>query len=298
MYALVLPFLLVLLVLGSLICFCAKKWKIGFILLFISVLLNQTARVFAYHSFRRESKGEFKVFSFNVNSPGDSYDQSEQQVLSLIRDEDPDFVFLAELGMKGNSLHNSLKQLFPYTNAPNGIRDDQLEPIYSKWPIDTIEVLSLPHYYHSIYRVQINNGIDSLCVYCCHLTSNLVLQSKNKLQSIREGYKRRAIEVDSIKEQLGREQFPVIVMGDFNDVSGSYTLRTIEKAGMRDAWWEKGFGYGTTYRDHGLRLRLDYILYEDTSLTLTEVKTIKDNLSDHNAITATFCFKGTKGYSN
>ena len=81
-------------------------------------------------------------------------------------------------------------------------------------------------------------------------------------------------------------------MGDMNDISGSYTLRRIEaaellrqgSAELADAWWKGGFGYGTTYHDPGLRLRLDHILYDEDRLTLSDIKVIDTDASDHNAL--------------
>lgn len=85
-------------------------------------------------------------------------------------------------------------------------------------------------------------------------------------------------------------------MEDMNGISGSYTLRRIEAAGLlrhgsaelTDAWWKGGFGYGTTYHDHGLRPRLDHTLYDEHRLQLTDVKVIDTDASDHNALSAGF----------
>ena len=86
-------------------------------------------------------------------------------------------------------------------------------------------------------------------------------------------------------------------MGDMNDISGSYTLHRIEaaellrqgSAELADAWWKGGFGYGTTYHDHGLRL--DHVLYDEDRLQLTNVKVIDTDASDHNALSAGFKLK-------
>ena len=85
-------------------------------------------------------------------------------------------------------------------------------------------------------------------------------------------------------------------MGDMNDISGFYTLRRIEaaellrqgSAELADAWWKGGFGYGTTYHDHGLRLRLDHILYDEHCLTLSDVNVIDTDASDHNELVGGF----------
>ncbi len=77
-------------------------------------------------------------------------------------------------------------------------------------------------------------------------------------------------------------------MGDLNDVSGSYAVERIKKAGLKDAWWKGGFGYGATFHDKWLRLRLDHILYQNNKLKLQYVKVIDSDLSDHDALVAGF----------
>ena len=84
------------------------------------------------------------------------------------------------------------------------------------------------------------------------------------------------------------EQRPLIVMGDMNDVSGSTPINRIKKAGLKDAWWEGGCGYGATFHGKGLRLRIDHILYDYKGLELVGVKVIGNDLSDHNALIARF----------
>lgn len=80
-----------------------------------------------------------------------------------------------------------------------------------------------------------------------------------------------------------------IIMGDFNDVSGSKPLNILEDAGFKDAWWDGGFGYGATIH-HPLPFRIDHIMYND-GVELVEIKKVDSNgLSDHDALVATFFF--------
>ena len=81
-------------------------------------------------------------------------------------------------------------------------------------------------------------------------------------------------------------------MGDMNDISGYSSLNLIEDAGIKDTWWEGGFGYGCTY--HGFdwptkifKLRIDYKMY-NRSLELCSIEVIHSDLSDHDAITESF----------
>ena len=255
-------------------------------LLALALAGNQYSRLFALGFTSGES--DVKVMTFNVHCSADDVTAKSEEVMHIISTESPDFLFLPELGTAGNEVHERLKAVYPYTNATVHLRDDGVEPFYSKWPIDTIIGLSDPHAYHSIYRILVSKETETLAIYCCHLSSNLLDFSPNKWDALRKGYEERAKEADILHDALSREPYPAIVMGDMNDISGSYTLRRIESAGLTDAWWKGGFGYGTTYHDHGLRLRLDHILYDEDRLTLSDVKVIDTDASDHNALVGGF----------
>lgn len=82
---------------------------------------------------------------------------------------------------------------------------------------------------------------------------------------------------------------PTIVMGDFNDVPGSPTLNILERAGLKDAWWEGGCGYGATIH-HPLPYRIDHILHNDGLKLKSIKKIVTQDLSDHDALVARFVF--------
>lgn len=296
MFCLTLPLIVIVLWFVGAITLCFRKWKIASLLIAACLLLNWYSETIALRPFFGQGDGQIKVMTFNVNSPGTDFEKKKSEIIAQIEAEDPDFLYLPELGTAGNEVHERLKAAYPFTNAPLHLRDDGVEPFYSKWPIDTIIGLSDPHAYHSIYRMQVSQETDTLAIYCCHLSSNLLDFSPNKLDALQKGYDERAKEADILYDALTHEKYPAIVMGDMNDISGSYTLRKIESAGLlrqgsaglTDAWWEGGFGYGTTYHDHGLRLRLDHILYDEDRLTLSDVKVIDTDASDHNALVGGF----------
>ena len=288
MYCLTLPLIVIVLWFVGTITLCFRKLKMASLLIAACLLLNWYSETIALRPFFGQGDGQIKVMTFNVNSPGTDFEKKKSEIIAQIEAEDPDFLYLPELGTAGNEVHERLKAVYPYTNATVHLRDDGVEPFYSKWPIDTIIDLSNPHAYHSIYRIQVSKETDTIAIYCCHLSSNLLDFSPNKLDALKKGYEERAQEADILYDALTHEKYPAIVMGDMNDISGSYTLRRIESAGLTDAWWKGGFGYGTTYHDHGLRLRLDHILYDEDRLTLTDVKVIDTDASDHNALVGGF----------
>ena len=288
MFCLILPVFLVISFVGSLIAFFRKKWGIGIVLLIMAIVINSFGEIVGWHLSGYKNESTIKLMAFNVHSSDMSYGRNKQRILELIEEENPDFVYLSELETAGDSVHSCLIKTYPFTNIPSVEYSNHIEPVYSRWPIDTVETLSLPHFYHSIYRVRINQGKDTVSVYCCHLSSNQFMNSSHRFDSIKEGYLRRAKEADELHMLLSTDPYPTILLGDLNDIGGSYTLRHIESAGMKDAWWEGGLGYGATYHDHGLRLRLDHILFDDSAFQLSEIKTIGGNLSDHKGLVASF----------
>ena len=288
MFCLTLPLIVIVLWFVGTITLCFRKLKMASLLIAACLLLNWYSETIALRPFFGQGDGQIKVMTFNVNSPGTDFEKKKSEIIAQIEAEDPDFLYLPELGTAGNEVHERLKAVYPYTNATVHLRDDGVEPFYSKWPIDTIIDLSNPHAYHSIYRIQVSKGIDTIAIYCCHLSSNLLDFSPNKWDALQKGYEERAQEADILYDALTHEKYPAIVMGDMNDISGSYTLRRIESAGLTDAWWKGGFGYGTTYHDHGLRLRLDHILYDEDRLTLSDVMVIDTDASDHNSLVGGF----------
>ena len=266
-----------------------RRWVISGLLLCIIVALNAYTECFAFGYVNKDTKSDIKVMCFNVHLLNDSSEARACCISNIIVEEDPDFVFLTEYyGSSSDSLLNAMLAHYPYYDKSNRWDNNCGDVFLSRWSIDTTENIKPRLSYGSMYRVQLSHEKDTLAIYCCHLSSNLLDFSPNKWDALQKGYEERAKEADILHDALAREPYPAIVMGDMNDISGSYTLRRIEAAGLADAWWKGGFGYGTTYHDHGLRLRLDHILYDEHCLTLSDVKVIDTDASDHNALVGGF----------
>lgn len=72
-----------------------------------------------------------------------------------------------------------------------------------------------------------------------------------------------------------------------NDLSGSPSLRKIcnGSAHLRDAWWEKGFGFGFTFSRKGMWFRLDHVLYSTGINVISLIKSRSEsNFSDHKGL--------------
>ena len=139
----------------------------------------------------------------------------------------------------------------------------------------------------------VNHNID---ICGCHLYSNnKSVGQANKIKDIHgakaylKNYRRMSLErvkeaqtiVDSLSD------VPALVLGDMNDVPGSPALKTLERAGLKNAWWKGGFGYGATLHKP-LPYRIDHIYYSD-GLKLQRIRRVKSHgLSDHDALVADF----------
>ena len=307
------PWISLLLVVAAFGLLVFRRWKVAIGLLLVVLVGNwyfQVMPVGVVHwvssSKFQVSGGELKVMTFNCNlSPKhEDYLETRAGVCRLIKEQNPNVVFLAEnfINTK-DSVWLMLQDVYPYHSQEKKAMGNS---IYSKYPILTDTI---------VREKGKGYGINCCLIDCCghevgvigvHLSSNNYNehmeymtpdsvenseQVKTYLGNIVTASRYRANEaslivnfIDSIKSN---KPIPTIVMGDFNDVCGSPTLNIIKDSGFKDAWWEGGGGYGATIH-HPLPYRIDHILYNDR-LKLKSIKKIDaDKLSDHDALIGWF----------
>ena len=204
---------------------------------------------------------------------------------------------------------------------------NRFKSVYSKYPIEGNIQLAVKTddsqynlFKHDWYSHLKNKGKEVLpvCSFIvrigekririvnCHLMSNnlsLVVRNMRKerldlhktlaqvAKRIDFGYAVRKLQAEIICNHLNDcgGDF-VIVCGDFNDISGSSTLRVFNNNGLKDAWWRGGLGFGFTFRGMGMRWRLDHLLFSISSLSLKRVFVAKTRHSDHYPLVADFTF--------
>ena len=85
--------------------------------------------------------------------------------------------------------------------------------------------------------------------------------------------------MDIIKAHAALCPYPYIISGDFNDTPASYSVNQMAK-GLKNAFREKGTGFGRTYNGSFPNYQIDYIMaspqFDVASYQITERK-----LSDH-----------------
>lgn len=309
------PWILLLLIVAAFGLLMFRRWKVATGLLLLALVGNGywqvyglgykglSALLFKRLTVQVVQGGELKVLSFNCNlSPKDS-DIAERRasVIQFIREQDADVVFLAENFInKRDSVWLMLQDVYPYHSQEKKAMGNS---IYSKYPILTDTIVREKGKGYGISCCQIYCRGRKVGVIGIHLSSNNYNvhmeymtpdsvenseQAKTYLGNIVTASRYRANEASLIVNYIDsintpNKPIPTIVMGDFNDVCESPTLNVLNSSGLKDAWWEGGFGYGATIH-HPLPYRIDHIFYNDR-LKLKSIKKIDaDKLSDHDAL--------------
>ncbi len=169
--------------------------------------------------------------------------------------------------------------------------------IFSKFPILDSGRLRFPKGESALY-IDIEKGTDTIRIYTTHLQSfkfkkndyenidkvesndSAVLSaSKSVFEKMQPGFKKRAIQANSLKDWLSKSPYPSLLAGDFNDVPNSYTYFTL-RGNRQDAFLQKCFGIGRTFVSLAPTLRIDYIL-PDKFFKVNQFELEDEGLSDH-----------------
>lgn len=185
--------------------------------------------------------------------------------------------------------------------------------IFSKYPIiKWKKIQSLPEYNHTFLWADIALKEDTVRVFNIHLQSMYLAKDdydfiehidrqdvdevsnhgKSIIKKIKNANYLRAIQILDVKKVILESPHPVILAGDFNDVPNSYAYQQMRLL-LQDAFLQKGKGIGRTFLKISPTLRIDYIFYP-AHFQIHDFKTHSWQMSDHNAIEASFSIADTK----
>lgn len=302
MLALTYPWIIIVCFLAAIIIALKKHFWIAGGLVVVGFILNCLSECFAFSLMSNNEmcgKRTVRVMAWNID--GSEYDSLKvARIADVIHKYKPDVIFLSEdFDKTGICLGSLLKNNYPYSSimAYSG------HHFYSNYLLDSIRVVKVKDYDNPL-RIHVSVMVKGqiIDIYGCHLASNNYTASqvdfhlnqvndhhdaKQYLKNIRDASRLREMEAQAIiKDMTDRA---TIIMGDFNDVSGSPALRAFKTAGFQDAWCKGGWGYGATIH-YPLPYRIDHIMYNDR-LRLKSIKKIDaKGLSDHDVLVAEFYF--------
>jgi endonuclease/exonuclease/phosphatase (EEP) superfamily protein YafD len=306
--SLAIPWILLFLIVLSLVFLLFKKWKIGFVTIVLILILNYRFQSypFTFGQDGEEIKKSIRVMTFNIDGASKSFKKRWRDIVNLIETNSPDLLFVAEYCEEDVKLQDSLlKKMLPYTTCDS---TGSAHYFYSKFPLSPQKRLCDENNAElGIYTATLYLKSDSIILYGCHLASNnytvnqqyispdsintfkkFLLYFKDIYMASEERSKEATV-VKTNLERYGNKNY-AILLGDLNDVGGSKTLDILKSTGLKDAWWEKGMGYGATIH-HPLPYRIDHVMYT-RGLSVREIKVIPSNeLSDHDALLVEIGFR-------
>lgn len=296
-----------------------RKVILSFIALLIGI--NTALNYFQLNFSGGENKKGIKVMTYNVRV-FDYYNWSgnkdgRNRIIELMRSEACDIYCMQEIYtdskgafLKEDSLKNAVNTPYAHIEITKALKQGDHMGFwgigtFSKYPIINKGKVDFPRKGNNVCifsDVVIDD--DTVRIYNMHLQSihmrkedykflkdlsedketEEIEGSKKILRRLKVAFQRRGPQVDVIKTSIMNSPYPVIITGDFNDPPASYTYRMIAE-GMKDAFREKGNGFGKTYNGIFPSFRIDYILHSE-EISCDSFETLPEEFSDHNAVKA------------
>ena len=315
-FGLAYPYLLLLNIMMVIIWAMRLKFEAFISAAVIVIGINHFSNYINLSKSKGDKSDSFTVLSYNVHLfnlfESKAVKSSENEIMNFLKEQNADIICLQEVFIMGNiaakersivaslggKYSSHLKTIRHRGNRASGIMILTKYPIVGRGEIVHSESASL-----TIYADILMNR-DTIRIYNNHLQSfslgklertlleDFIREEEkmNKVKelwvSLRKGFVKRSLQVQTLKEHINASKYPVIVAGDFNDTPVSYAYRNIRK-GLNDSFVSSGQGAGFTYRGNYPPNRIDYILY-DKKITNSHFEIIKPKYSDHYPIIAWF----------
>jgi endonuclease/exonuclease/phosphatase family metal-dependent hydrolase len=253
-----------------------------------------------------------RVMTYNVHNfkrYGSANDIStKHEILDIINHEQPDIIGIEEFFSRphgqydmrdsiakilGNGYYYFEPVIYNSTEAI-GIA------IFSKYPIvdhGFIPISDQKSENACIY-IDVKKGDRTFRVYGVHLQSirfdpedykyinSITHQGKTDLSSTRRlgsklktAFIKRSAQVVKIKANAAQCPYPYLITGDFNDTPASYAVNYMSK-GLKNAFREKGSGFGQTYNGSFPNFQIDYIM-ASPEFDIKNYQVTTKKLSDH-----------------
>jgi endonuclease/exonuclease/phosphatase family metal-dependent hydrolase len=316
-FGLAYPFLLMLNVL--MVIFWLIQRRIIFALLTIAVIASGWHALIATIGFVGEEgqgpksdPGLVRMMTYNVHSfkpyGEDSNESVKQQMLGVVRDENPDIICFQEYYSRRKGpfdITDSLKQMLKTPNyyfiptSENNYEAMGLA-IFSRYPIvdkGTISFNSNRGGNASIYVDILVKG-QKIRIYNVHLQSisfdkqdyeyldqvkkemeAKITPAKRILRMLKSAFEKRSAQVDIMKSHMDTCKTPFLIAGDFNDTPASYAVTQLTKS-LHNSFVEEGTGLGRTYNGKFPNFQIDYIS-ATRSIKIINHRIIQARLSDH-----------------
>lgn len=305
MLPLFIPWILILLLLADSFFLLKKKWLIAAVIFIMVFVLNWWSECIPLRlcGVSRSEKETLSLISFNIDGSAGDPLKKAKVITSFLHRNQSDIAFVAEFNEQfPGSLDSLLNIEYEYTTYPDSLFFQYF--FGHQFFFDSRRLKDINGDHVGVYACKTVFQGDTIDLYGCHFASNNYGENLERVaideiadkeglfsyvKNIHIASDRRTIEANTIVRELSKSHHQAIVMGDMNDVGGSAAIRILEKAGLKDVWWEGGVGYGATILSP-MPYRIDHIMYT-SGLRLEIIRVLDGNgISDHNALYAEFSF--------
>ncbi|TWI99384.1 endonuclease/exonuclease/phosphatase family metal-dependent hydrolase [Mucilaginibacter frigoritolerans] len=294
-----------------------KPWYASVSLITIALGWGILKNNVAFHSssndpLKPKDNGTIRMMTYNVHNfkrYGAKNDTStKKEILQIINAQQPDIIGFQEFYSRNHGQYDMLDSLVKIMGSAyyyfKPIFFNRTEAIgiaiFSKYPIirmGTIPISDTKSENACLY-IDVKKDNKEFRVYSVHLQSirfdpedykylsEVSAQGKTDMSSTRRlgsklkiAFIKRSIQVDKIKKHAAQCPYPYIISGDFNDTPTSYTVNQMSK-GLKNAFREKGFGFGRTYNGDFPNYQIDYIMVSP-QFDVDNYTVIEKRLSDH-----------------
>lgn len=278
-----------LLIFANLICllYWNIRWKAWAWIPLIAILANYQYIESMYQLNFKTNKTinnakTIRIISYNVHgfrSTSTTFDIED--IVNYMATEKADIICLQEFADSSFCKEKKIKERmkdFPYyyikTNSKRGFE----LAIFSKFPITNKVDISFKNSLNGAMWADIRIKKSTLRIFNCHLQTTNINQTKDLLRrtnkdgfyeskkyaiklianTMIENAKKRADQVDLLRQKIDTTNHPIVVCGDFNDTPTSYAYHKINEV-LKDGFVSAGSGFGNTFRYMNRLLRIDYL---------------------------------------
>jgi endonuclease/exonuclease/phosphatase family metal-dependent hydrolase len=303
-----------------------RKWYVGLSLITIllgwNILKNNIGIRLPAGPMQSSTQKQLRLMTYNVHNfkrYGAKNDIStKHEILDLIGQEQPDVIGIQEFltRKKGEyDMVDSVKKVMRATNYYfEPIMTSESEAIgmaiFSKYPIKSYGLvqLSAKGSGNQCVYIDVQKNGSVLRIYSVHLQSisfdpqdyqylgNLSSKGKTDISAtkrvgwkLKNAFAKRSDQVVIIKNHAKQCPYPYIISGDFNDTPSSYAVNQMA-IGLKNAFRERGAGFGRTYNGAFPNYQIDYVM-ASPQFDVWEYKIIEKKLSDHYPLSTVLVLK-------
>ena len=280
--------------------------------LLLCLLLVGIALLFVSHKslYLRSGAGthSLTVLSYNTCRMGGFAKPDNNRVIAYLRTSGADILCLQEVEVYKSHKYLTFKELrkslkdYPYVFCDFKIDNHRRQygnVVFSKYPLANTATVGFDSRGNISSQCDIILPADTFRLFVNHLESNRLEQNDldsviqthslshgrlmDKLQSA--GRLRRA-QAREVHSRVKASPYPVIVLGDFNDIPLSLTYLTL-RMGLKDCFLRtSNLRLGNTLVWHWLGIRIDYILCSPSFVPVS-FRTDRPSGSDHYPVVST-----------